>query len=186
MIIFTVKIGMSDAVKILPYYTYEDYLQWEGKWELIEGIPYAMSPAPAPKHQRIAANLTTCFAIALKNCSNGKVYQPVDYILQDDTVLQPDMLIVCHEIKKRFLDFPPALVAEILLPSTALKDRHTKYSLYQSQIIRYYILIDPDAEEAELYELENSSYKLKQKGRDFTYEFFLEECSAIVNFREVW
>jgi hypothetical protein len=40
---------MSSAVKILPYYTYEDYVQWEGKWELIDGIPYAMSPAHTPK-----------------------------------------------------------------------------------------------------------------------------------------
>ncbi len=37
--------------KILPYYTYEDYLRWEGQWEVIEGIPYAMSPMPRPEHQ---------------------------------------------------------------------------------------------------------------------------------------
>jgi hypothetical protein len=32
------------AVKILPSYTYEDYMHWEGRWGLIEGFPYAMSP----------------------------------------------------------------------------------------------------------------------------------------------
>ncbi|WP_301924323.1 hypothetical protein [Ferruginibacter sp.] len=37
---------MSSAVKILPHYTYEDHCQWEGRWEIIEGIPFAMSPAP--------------------------------------------------------------------------------------------------------------------------------------------
>jgi hypothetical protein len=47
---------MSTAAKILPSYTYEDYLHWEGRWELIDGIPYAMSPFPAPRHQRIANN----------------------------------------------------------------------------------------------------------------------------------
>ncbi len=26
----------------------------EGRWELIEGIPYAMSPAPIPPHQFIS------------------------------------------------------------------------------------------------------------------------------------
>ncbi len=39
------------AVKLLPYYTYEDYCRWEGRWELIDGIPFAMSPAPTPRHQ---------------------------------------------------------------------------------------------------------------------------------------
>ena len=32
------------------YYTYEDYKYWEDSWEIIDGIPYAMSPAPYPKH----------------------------------------------------------------------------------------------------------------------------------------
>ncbi len=178
---------MSDAVKILPHYTYDDYLHWEGKWELIDGIPYAMSPAPVPKHQQIAVNLTTEFAIPLKKCKKSKVYQPVDYILQDDTILQPDMLIVCNEIIKKFLDFPPVLVVEILSPSTVLKDRHRKYSLYQSQGIKFYIIIDPDKEEAEIYELESAVYTLKQKGRNFPYEFLLvEECTAVVNFGEIW
>lgn len=45
---------MDSPVKILSYYTYADYAQWEGQWELIDGIPYAMSPSPVPKHQRIA------------------------------------------------------------------------------------------------------------------------------------
>jgi hypothetical protein len=48
---------MSSPVKILPHYTYADYVQWEGQWELIDDIPYAMSPSPVPKHQRIANNL---------------------------------------------------------------------------------------------------------------------------------
>jgi hypothetical protein len=44
---------MAGAIKILPHYTYSDYEQWEGQWELIDGIPYAMSPLPVPKHQKI-------------------------------------------------------------------------------------------------------------------------------------
>ncbi len=31
---------MNPAIKILPHYTYEDYCHWEGRWELIDGIPY--------------------------------------------------------------------------------------------------------------------------------------------------
>jgi Uma2 family endonuclease len=175
-----------DAVKILPHYTYSDYLHWEGKWEVIEGIPYAMSPAPVPRHQQVSAKLSAEFINRLKECKKCQVYQPIDYIVSDDTILQPDLLIVCSEIKKKFLDFAPALVVEILSPSTALKDRHTKYALYQLQNIRYYLIIDPDTNEAEVYLLEDNLYTLKQKGNNFVFEFLLEDCSAVVNFGEIW
>ena len=49
---------MSIANKYRPHYTYDDYCQWEGRWELIEGMPYAMSPAPVPAHQRVAITLS--------------------------------------------------------------------------------------------------------------------------------
>ncbi len=176
---------MSEAVKILPHYTYSDYLHWEGKWEVIEGIPYAMSPAPMPNHQRVSARLTTAFTNALRNCNKCTVYQPIDYLITQDTILQPDLLIVCGEIQKKFLDFAPALVVEILSPSTALKDRHTKYALYESQAIKYYVIIDPSINEAEIYSLEKS-YQLQQKGRDFRFEFKIEDCVVSVNFNEIW
>ena len=84
------------------------------------------------------------------------------------------------------MDFPPALVVEILSPSTALKDRHTKFSLYQSQQIKYYIIVDPATNEAEIYCLNDKTYNLQQKGKDFTYEFKIEDCSIPVNFAEIW
>ena len=68
---------MSFTAKILPYYTIEDWEQWEGKWELIEGIPYAMSPMPVPDHQRICANLFSILREAIKDCKQWQVYLPL-------------------------------------------------------------------------------------------------------------
>lgn len=177
---------MSNAVKILPHYTYDDYVQWEGQWELIDGIPYAMSPLPVPNHQRIALNLSVEFRLPLKACNKCIVYQPIDYRVTDDTILQPDMLVVCGEITKKYLDFPPALVVEILSPATALKDRHTKYGIYESQGIKYYIIIAPDKQEAEIYELLDGKYQLKQIGKNLVHEFFFPECTARIDFKEIW
>jgi hypothetical protein len=87
---------MSVAHRYLPHYTYDDYVHWEGQWELIDCIPYAMSPAPVPQHQWIASNLGAKFRDALKNaCCHCKVYMPIDYKLSEDTVFNPDLLIVC-------------------------------------------------------------------------------------------
>ena len=186
MIDLGLNISQLDAVRILPHYRYDDYLHWEGKWEIIEGIPYAMMPAPFPEHQQIAVNLSTEFRVALKNCAPCKVYQPIDYILSDETILQPDLLIVCKPINKKFLDFSPELVVEILSPATALKDRHTKFSLYESQAIPYYIIVDPATKEAEVYSLSELKYQLQQKGRDFSHTFNLGDCMISIDFAEIW
>ena len=177
---------MSNAIKILPHYTYSDYEKWEGKWELIEGVPYAMSPAPVPRHQMVSTSLLVALSNQLQQCKKCVVLQPVDYLVSEDTILQPDILIVCKPIEKKFLDFPPVLVAEILSPSTALKDRHSKYSIYESQGIRYYIIIDSDKNEAEVYELQNGKYQLMQLGKEFTFSFELDGCRAEIAFKEIW
>ena len=67
-------------------------------------------------------------------------------------------MIVCKEIEKKFLDFTPVLVAEILSPSTALRDRHTKYELYEQQVVKYYLIIDADNTEVEVYQLIEEKY----------------------------
>ncbi|TAN00655.1 MAG: Uma2 family endonuclease [Chitinophagaceae bacterium] len=179
---------MSVSVKILPNYTYDDYVHWEGQWEVIDGVPYAMSPAAVPKHQRIAVSISSAFNFQLKECKKCTVYQPIDYVTEDNTILQPDMLIVCEEITKKYLDFPPTLVLEILSPATALKDRHTKYDIYESQGIKYYLIIDPEAEQIEIYEvnMKTKKYELKGHGDSFRYKFLLENCQALIDFSEIW
>lgn len=34
----------------VEHYTYEDYCQWEGNWEMIYGVPLAIAPAPMINH----------------------------------------------------------------------------------------------------------------------------------------
>jgi Uma2 family endonuclease len=178
---------MSSAVKILPHYTYEDWLHWDGQWELIYGIPYAISPMPVPEHQRIGGNLFTEFRQALRSCRNScKAYQPIDYKVSEETILQPDMLVVCDEITKKFLDFSPTLVAEILSPSTALKDRHTKFEIYQSQQVKYYLLINCEMQEVEVYQLQDKVLLLKNQGKDIQFDFTFEDCNVLIEFGRIW
>ena len=177
------------AVKLLPYYTYEDYCNWEGRWELIEGIPFAMSPAPAPGHQRILAKIITRFsnAIIKSKCKHCSVYDFIDVKIEEETILQPDCLIVCKPIIKQFLDFPASLVVEILSPGTALKDRHTKFSLYEKFGIKYYMIVDEEKNEVEIYCLENSKYLLQKNPSGIPFTFFLDgDCKIKVLLKNIW
>lgn len=180
---------MQPSIKILPNYTYEDYCLWEGRWEVIDGIPYAMSPAPVPRHQMISVELMAEFRNALKiaNCKNCRVYNFIDFIIGEHTILQPDMLIVCKPIEEKYLDFPPALIAEILSPSTAMKDRNNKFSIYQAQKIPYYLIIDADKKEIEIYLLKDGKYELVSFHDEDQFVFsFTEQCSVSIKLSEIW
>lgn len=94
---------MSSAYKILPHYTYDDYCRWKGAWELIDGISHAISAALISKHQAVAGNLHAGFRAALKKSGWGcMAYQPIDYKIGEETILNPDLLIVCQPIEKPY------------------------------------------------------------------------------------
>lgn len=175
------------ANKIIPHYTYDDWVQWEGKWELIEGHPIPMSPTPVPTHQKAAAEIRTELILALRkaDCKKCRAYDPLDYKISEDTILVPDILIICGDIKKKYLDFPPALVVEILSPSTALKDRHTKYELYEQQGVKYYLIVDTDKKIIEIYKLKGKVYEMQPKAGP--YKFVLaDDCSITPDFSKVF
>ena len=134
-------------------YTYEDYCEWDDgeRWELINGVPYAMAPGPLSDHQTILVQLTWMFQSFLDGKPCRLFIAPFDVRLdvgdEDDTVVQPDLFVVCDSSKladKRFCKGAPDLVVEILSPSTARHDRLTKLNLYRRAGVREYWIIDPD------------------------------------------
>lgn len=181
---------MSSAIKILPHYTYEDYCAWEGRWELIDGIPFAMSPAPSPNHQWVSSNIKGELRTSIKKsgCTNCKVYDFIDIKVSENTILQPDAVVVCKDITKPFLDFPAALVVEILSPSTAIKDRNSKFYIYEEQKIPYFIMVDPIKKEIEVYHLnDDGKYQLENISNAEPYTFHLDsDCVASVLLTNMW
>jgi Uma2 family endonuclease len=178
---------MNVAHRYLPHYTYEDYLQWEGRWELIDGIPYAMSPAPIPRHQTVAGNLHAEFRAAIRKAKcSCMVYQPLDYKLSDDTIFNPDVSVVCKPISKKFLDFAPEIVAEILSESTGLKDRNVKYPKYEAEGIPYYIMVDAEKNIVEVYKLVDGQYSQQPLDQSTPFEFKIGDCLFEIVFNDIW
>jgi Uma2 family endonuclease len=172
----------------LPHYTYEDYIQWEGRWELIHGIPFAMSPLPIEQHQIVGGNLFHIFKGAFKDrCNSCRPVPPLDWKVKDDTVLQPDFLVICGpRLGKGPLAFSPALVAEILSPSTAIKDRNDKFKIYQAEHVQYYLILDVGLKKLEVYELIDGEYQLVSVDPpDFNFTFH-EDCKIPISFTELW
>jgi Uma2 family endonuclease len=164
---------MSDpavAYEEEPQWTYKDYKKWELKpgerFELIDGVAYAMS-APGTEHQLIVSVLNGEFYNFLKGKKCKVIPAPFDVRLfyeedeSDDTVVQPDLVVVCdpEKLGKEGCHGAPNLVIEILSPSNTAIEMHRKLGLYQSAGVPEYWVIDGEAKVIEVYCLENGLYK---------------------------
>ncbi|NOQ46697.1 MAG: Uma2 family endonuclease [Desulfobulbaceae bacterium] len=179
---------MSDLLTTedLPRYTYKDYLNWEDRWELIQGVPYAMSPAPSPEHQRISNKIARYLDEALENCEKCTALLPVDWKIDEQTIVQPDNLVVCFQIKGHYITKTPSIIFEILSPSTSLKDQNLKYRLYEHEGVRYYCLVYTDEKIIKIFTLQNGRYIKHLDATDETVSFELQECSFDLDFSKIW
>jgi Uma2 family endonuclease len=152
-------------------YTYADYLTWqmEEMVELIRGKVFRQAAAaPRRIHEELTVILVTRFYEFLKG-SNCKVYTaPFDVRLpvsskkhEDiDTVVQPDLCVVCDQEKLDELGCvgAPDLIVEILSPGNNKKELKNKYDVYESAGVREYWIIHPDERTLLIYTLDNGSY----------------------------
>ncbi len=172
------------------YYAYSDYLKWEGSWELIDGVPYAMSPAPYPKHQKVVFKISKELDANLEcNEEVCEVYiSPVDWKIDDTTVVQPDIALFCEETEKQFFSKTPPLVVEVLSKATALKDVTTKKTLYERTGVLYYVIVEPHTEIADIYRLTEGKYlHLGKYTKEDTVTFDLPDaCQTAIDLSKVF
>lgn len=166
-------------------YTVNDYQHWQGDWELIAGTAYAMSPSPAYEHQYINGKIFRQLDEQLDDCPQCHAVIEMDVTLAEDTVVRPDSMVICYEPDKK-LTKAPTIVFEVISPSTARRDELLKFDLYQSEAVKYYVLVYPDAKKAKLYELIDFSYRKIGDFTDEQYLFTLEDCNINFDFRFIW
>jgi Uma2 family endonuclease len=153
------------ALKLEERFTYGDYVTWDDdeRWELIDGVPYNMAPAPSVAHQRILGSLHFQLFSFFKDKTCQVFLAPFDVRLAEadesdelvETVVQPDLVIICD---KRMLDRAgcrgaPDLVIEILSPSTVQKDLKVKFDRYERAGVREYWIVDPDGKTVQKFTL---------------------------------
>ena len=150
-------------------FTDADYMMLE------EGAPFQlinydliMSPSPNPFHQAISIRLGQTILNFLDNKNlNDYLGSDVDVKFDDGNVFRPDIVYISEARKKEILTDriigAPDMVIEILSPSNAYYDLRHKKDLYEKFGVKEYIIIDPLAENAELYSLKDGTYYTHQK-----------------------
>ena len=67
-------------------------------------------------------------------------------------------MIVCGNFTEDFLTFPPTGIVEISSRKTKLRDRNTKYNLYELQGVKYYLIADTEKKSIEAFEILDEKY----------------------------
>ena len=147
-------------------YTVEDYLAMpeDRRVELIDGVFYDMV-APSAFHQLILGHLSYQFRECAREHDKAceVLMAPFDVRLDMDnyTMVQPDLLVICHELDymhlKR-LEGAPDLAVEILSPSSRSKDMFLKLYKYQNAGVREYWIVDPENQTVTVHLLEDDEH----------------------------
>ncbi len=153
------------------HHSYSDYLGWpEVYGELIDGIGYVREPpAPSRLHQDFVGELYLQIRAALKGKAGRAYVAPFDVRLprsdepdeQIDTVVQPDVLIVCDpgRLDERGMRGAPDWIAEVLSPGTARHDQVLKLAVYERAGVAEVWLIHPIDRTLSLYRLAGGRYE---------------------------
>jgi len=157
---------MPESVKKSEkHYTYDDYLTWsdDERWEIVDGVSYAMA-SPTVRHQALIVNLTLVMGPFFKGKSCRLFVAPLDVVLCEDTVVQPDLLVVCDpkKITGACIRGVPDLVIEVLSPSSSWHDRLCKFKRYAAAGVKEYWLVSPDVATIEIFVLEDGAFRIHE------------------------
>ena len=152
-------------------YTFADCLTWNENEhiEIIYGEAFMMA-APTTAHQIISGEIFRQLANYLegKKCMvipapfNVRLFeQNIDKPKDVDTVVKPDISVVCDDSKldKCGCKGAPDMVIEVLSPSSLQHDRLVKLRLYQQAGVREYWIVDPENKAVQVFLQDNGSLR---------------------------
>lgn len=141
-----------------PVFSADEFLDWEAgqseKHEFIAGAVFAMAGA-SDAHVTISGNV---FA-ALRSHLRGKpcrvyIADMKLEVAQTNAFFYPDVFVTCSAADAALSDRKrePALIVEVLSPSTAAFDRGLKFAHYRTlPSLMEYVLIDTERESVEAF-----------------------------------
>lgn len=135
------------------------------KDEKINGVIYNISPAPSFQHGIVNGNIYMNIRQGLKDSLCMVFIENLDFKYQpdvNDDYVCPDIMIVCDRTQLKGGNYfgIPRFIAEILSPSTALRDKTTKKDIYETAGVEEYWIVSPRGM-LEIYYLRDKKYVLE-------------------------
>lgn len=139
--------------------TYEDFLRFPDdglRHELIDGVHY-VTASPAWRHQELLGRLHLAIGnhLAAHPGIGHVVLSPFDTVFSQWDVVEPDLIFVAKSqldiVTEANIQGAPALVVEILSPSTRKRDLGIKQQLFDRGGVQEYWVVDPIAKDVVVY-----------------------------------
>jgi len=146
-------------------YTYADYLTWpeEGRWEIVDGEAFDMTPGPGRLHQEVSMGLERQIAAFLEGKPCRMFHAPFDVVFLEKgkkadasrNVFQPDIFVTCNpeRLTEQAMLGAPDFIIEILSPATASIDHVRKRRVYEKHGVREFWLVHPTDRTVLVYRL---------------------------------
>lgn len=162
----------TKPVKKLTYQDYLDLPEEPGyRFEILEGM-LIKELSPSVIHQRASRKLQRILEEYFAEVDpEGEIFDaPLDVTPLDFNVVQPDLFYVSGEqklmVKDARIDGAPALVVEVISPSSGRKDRLQKMRIYQKAQVQHYWLLDPQEKTLECFAWRDGVYAVVASGMD--------------------
>ncbi|MFI6821929.1 Uma2 family endonuclease [Micromonospora sp. NPDC050187] len=142
-------------------WTEEEYLalgETHQRVELFDGSLH-VTPAPTPRHQRIARRLGNALEPAAE-AAGLELLEAVNVRLRQDRVPIPDLVITDPvDLDEPYIEAADVrLICEIVSPGNAATDRVLKMHYYADARIPWYLLVEQDTGSLHLYREKNGHY----------------------------
>jgi len=166
---------MGYALRDDNFHTYADYRTWPEnvRYELIDGRALLMTPAPSLDHQTLAFEIGRQLGNALEGKPCRVLLAPIDVLLNVaktgsddavDTVVQPDVLVVCdpRKLVRHGVRGAPDWVLEVSSPASASHDQIVKLAAYEKAGVREYWIAHPTDRLLSIYLHDGTAYRRPQ------------------------
>lgn len=144
----------------LSYAAYAEIPEDGRRWEFLDDQVY-VSAAPSPAHQFAVMRLSRLLEDNLAPFGGDVIVfvSPIDVILSDSEIVQPDVLIArFSQVSERGIEGAPSLIVEVVSPTRLHLDRDIKARRYAAHGVERYWLVDPVARSLESLRLADGAY----------------------------
>jgi len=144
----------------------------------------------AVKHQLVVSRIVYVLNRELEKdgCKGCLVLPETDWVVKFNTVVRPDVAVVCSlEDFEGHLKAPPLLIFEVVSPSSSKRDEGLKFELYKREGVKYYALVYPEFKRMKIYSFKgNSAVLLEDRISGKTEVQLKEGCKLIINSKELF
>lgn len=147
---------MENLARKNKKYNYEDLEklrnQTNERYEILNGDLHLMA-SPRGIHQMILLEIGRQLSNFFEDKKCKPFVAPFDVIFNPsndrkkwDTVLQPDIFVLCDldKYEKNYVKGAPNFIIEIASPTNLMHDRFKKYTIYQKYGVKEYWIIEPN------------------------------------------